>query len=111
VRTFPRRGPRLVSPCPRGVEHRGDRFLAICVVARDVDEFPSRTRQAVFKSVNQGSTCRAIFEHRDGVVVGRTGEFSAALGEALDVLTQALSRLLLVVGQLPLLAGAHVRAL
>jgi hypothetical protein len=36
---------------------------------------------------------------------------SAALGEASYVLAEALSRLLLVVAQLPLLARAHVGAL
>jgi hypothetical protein len=41
----------------------------------------------------------------------RAGELGAALGEALYVLAETLPRLLLAVAQLPLLAGAHVRAL
>jgi hypothetical protein len=45
--------------------------------------------------MDERSTGRAILEHRDGVVVGRAGKFGAVLGEAPDVLAQALSRLLL----------------
>jgi hypothetical protein len=37
----------------------------------------------------------AILGRRDGVVVGRAGKFGVTLGEAPDVLAQALSRLLL----------------
>jgi hypothetical protein len=95
----------------RGVERCGNRFLAVSVVAHDVEELAGRTRHAVPKSVDEGSAGCAILEHRDGVLVGRTGEFGAALREALNVLAQALSRLLLAVAQLPLLARACVGAL
>jgi hypothetical protein len=36
--------------------------------------------------MGEGGPGRAVLEHRDGVVVRRTGKFSAVLGEALDVL-------------------------
>jgi hypothetical protein len=39
----------------------------------------------------------AVLECRDGVVVGRTGELGAALGEVLDVVAQAFTQLLLAV--------------
>jgi hypothetical protein len=94
-----------------GVECRGDRFLAIDVVAHDVEELASRMRHAAPKSVNEGRARRAIPEHRDGVVLGCIGKLGAALGEAPDVLAQALPRLLLAVAQLPLLVGACVGAL
>jgi hypothetical protein len=61
--------------------------------------------------VHEGSTGHAVLERRDGVVVGRAGKFHAALGEASNVLAEALSRLLLAVAHLLLLAGARVLAL
>jgi hypothetical protein len=81
------------------------------VVARDVEELTSRTRHAVPESVDEGRARHAVLECQDGVVVRCTGELSAALGEAPNVLTQALPRLLLAVAQLPLLVGACVGAL
>jgi hypothetical protein len=95
----------------RGVEHRGDRFLTVDVVARDVEELAGCARHAAPESVDEGRACRVVLERRDGVVVGRTGELSVVLGEASYVLAEALPRLLLAVAQLPLLAGAHVGAL
>jgi hypothetical protein len=61
--------------------------------------------------VDEGHAHHAILECRDGVVVGRTGELDAVLGEASNVLVETFPRLLLAVAQLPLLAGAHVGAL
>jgi hypothetical protein len=61
--------------------------------------------------VDEGRARHAILEHRDGVVVGHTGELGAALGEVSYVLVETLPRLLLAVTQLPLLAEAHVSAL
>jgi hypothetical protein len=95
----------------RGAERRSDRFLAVGVVARDVEELASHSRHAALESMDEGCAARVVREHLDDVVVGRTGEFGAALGEALNVLMQDLSRLLLVVAQLPLLAGVCVSAL
>jgi hypothetical protein len=95
----------------RGVECYGDRFLVVGVVARDVEELTGRARYVASESVDDGRARRAVLERRDGVVVGRTGEFGAALGEASYVLMETLPRLLLAVTQLPLLAGAHVSAL
>jgi hypothetical protein len=95
----------------RGVEYRGDCFLVVGVVARDVEEFARRARHAVPESVDELRACRAVLEHRYGVIVGRTGELGTALEEATYVLAETLPRLLLVVAQLPLLAGAHVGAL
>jgi hypothetical protein len=95
----------------RGIERRGDCFLAVSVVARDVEELAGCSRHAAPESMDEGCAGRVILERRDGVIVSHTGEFGATLGEAPNVLTQALSRLLLVVAQLPLLAGAHAGAL
>jgi hypothetical protein len=95
----------------KGVEHRGDRFLAVGVVARDVEELAGHARHASPESMDEGRARRAVFERRDDVVVGRTVELGAVLGEVPYVLTEALPRLLLVVVQLPLLARAHVGAL
>jgi hypothetical protein len=95
----------------RGVEHRGDRFLAVGVVARNVKELASRAGHVVPESVDEGRARRAVLERRDGVVVGRTEELGAALGEAFYVLAETFPQLLLAVAQLPLLVGAHVGAL
>jgi hypothetical protein len=88
----------------KGVEHHGDRFLAIGMVARDVKELAGRARHAALELVDDGCARCAVLEHRDGVVVGRTGELGAVLGEASYVLAETLPRLLLAVAQLPLLA-------
>jgi hypothetical protein len=61
--------------------------------------------------MDDGGTRRPVLKRLDCVIVGRAGELGAALGEASYVLAKALPRLLLAVAQLPLLAGAHVRAL
>jgi hypothetical protein len=63
--------------------------------------------------VDEGLTRHAILECRDGIVVGRTGELNAALGETQYVLaeTPPPPRRLLAIAQLPLFAGAHVGAL
>jgi hypothetical protein len=61
--------------------------------------------------MDEGSAGRAVLERRDGVIVSCIGKFGAALGEAPNVLAQALFRLLLAVARLPLLAGARVGAL
>jgi hypothetical protein len=81
------------------------------VIACDVEEFPCHTRRATPESVDEGGACRPILKRRDGVVVRRSGELGAALGEASYVLVKTLPWLLLAVMQLPLLAGAHVHAL
>jgi hypothetical protein len=95
----------------RGVERREDCFLTVSVVASNVEELSSRTGHAASESVDEGGAGRVVLECRGGVVVGRVGKFSATLGEASDVLAQALPWLLLAVAQLPLLVGARVRAL
>jgi hypothetical protein len=77
----------LLPRALRGVKHRNDRFLAIGVIARDVEELASRARHAAPEPVDEGRARRAVLERRDGVIVGRTGELSAALGEASYVLT------------------------
>jgi hypothetical protein len=81
------------------------------VVARDVEELASRVRHAAPESVDEGRARHAVLEHRDGVVVGRTGELGAALGEVPYVLAETSPRLLLAIAQLPLLAEARVGAL
>jgi hypothetical protein len=81
----------------RSVERRCNRFLAVCVVSHDVEELSGRTRCAASESVDEGGTGRAVLECRDGVIVGCTGKLGAALGEASDVLAQALFQLLLAV--------------
>jgi hypothetical protein len=81
------------------------------VIAHDVEELAGRARHAAPKSVDEGRARRAVLERRDGVIVSRTGELGATLGEASYVLVETLSRLLLAVAQLPLLAEAHVSAL
>jgi hypothetical protein len=91
----------------RGVEHRDDRFLAVGMVARDVEELTGRAGHATPESMDEGGARRVVLERQNGVVVGCTRELGAALGEAPDVLAQALPRLL-AVAQLPLLAGACV---
>jgi hypothetical protein len=81
------------------------------MVARDVEELTCQAGHAVPELVDEGRARRAVLKCRDGVVVGRTGELGAVLGEVSYVLMEALPRLLLAVAQLPLLAGAHVGAL
>jgi hypothetical protein len=44
----------------RGVKRRSDRFLAIDVVARDVEEFANCARLAVPESVDEGRARRAV---------------------------------------------------
>jgi hypothetical protein len=61
--------------------------------------------------MDEGGAGRVVLERRDGVIVLRTGKFVASLGEASDVLAQALSWLLLAVAQCPKLARTSVRAL
>jgi hypothetical protein len=70
----------------KDVERRGDRFLAVGMVARDVKELVGRARHVAPESMEEGRARRAVLERRDGVVVGRTGELGAALGEAAYVL-------------------------
>jgi hypothetical protein len=60
------------------------------VVARDVEELVGRVRHAVPELMDQGSAGRAVLERRDGVIVSRTGELGATLGEAPYVLAEAL---------------------
>jgi hypothetical protein len=81
------------------------------VVARDVEELAGHAGHAAPESVDEGRARRAVLKRRDGIVIGRTGELGAALGEASYVLVEALPRLLLAVVQLPLLARAQVGAL
>jgi hypothetical protein len=95
----------------RGVERRSNRLLAVDVVAHDVKDLAGRARHATPKLVYEGGAGRPVLKCRDGVVVGRAGDLGAALGEASYVLAETLPRLLLAVAQLPLLAGARVRAL
>jgi hypothetical protein len=95
----------------RGVEHRGDCFFTIGMVARNVEELAGRARHAAPKSVDEGRARRAVLECRNGVIVGCIGELGAALGEASYVLAETLPRLLLAVAQLSLLTGAHIGAL
>jgi hypothetical protein len=105
VRTSPRRGPRLASPCPEGCcASRRPLPCRRCGCSR-FEELKSRTRHAARDMMDEGGACRAVLERRNGVVVGCIREFGAALGEASDVLALALPRLLLAVAQLPLLAG------
>jgi folate-dependent phosphoribosylglycinamide formyltransferase PurN len=70
----------------RGVKRCGDRFLAIGVVARDVKELAGCTRHAVPESMDEGCACHVVLQRRDGVIVSRTGELGAALGEVSYVL-------------------------
>jgi hypothetical protein len=95
----------------RCVQCRGDRFLAVDVVACDVEELTSCARHATPELMDEGGACRAILEHRAGDVVGGAGELGAALGEGPYVLAKTLPQMLLAVVQLPLLVRAHVRAL
>jgi hypothetical protein len=95
----------------RGVERRGDRFLTVDVIACDVEELTGRARHAMPESVHEVRARRAVLERRDGIIVGPIGELGATLGEALYVLMETHSRLLLAVAQLPLLAESHVSAL
>jgi hypothetical protein len=81
----------------RGVERRGDRFFTVGVVARDVEELAGRARHAAPESVDDGRARRAILERRNGIIVSRTGELGAALGEASYVLAETLPRPLLAV--------------
>jgi hypothetical protein len=81
------------------------------MVARDVKELAGRAGHTAPELVDEGRARHAVLEHRDGVVVGRTGELGVALGEASYVLAETILLLLLAVAQLPLLVGAHVGAL
>jgi hypothetical protein len=58
------------------------------VVARDVEKFVSRARHAAPESSNEGRAHRAVLERRDGIIVSRTRELGAVLGEALYVLEE-----------------------
>jgi hypothetical protein len=55
----------------RGVQCRGDRFLAVGVVARDVEEPTGRARHAAPESMDEGRARCAILKRQDGVIVGR----------------------------------------
>jgi hypothetical protein len=57
----------------RGAKHRDDRFLAVGVVARDVEELAGRARHAVSESVDKERARRVVLERQYGVIVGRTG--------------------------------------
>jgi hypothetical protein len=46
----------------RGIERRSDRFLAVDVVARDVEELASHAGHAAPKSVDEGRARRAVLE-------------------------------------------------
>jgi hypothetical protein len=46
----------------RGVKRRDDRFLAVGVVACDVEELVSRARQAAPEPVDEGHARRAVLE-------------------------------------------------
>jgi hypothetical protein len=95
----------------RGVEGRRDRFLTVCVVGRDVEDFSSSSGSPPPYMVDEGGAGGIILKRRDGVIVCGTGELGDALGEEPDVVVQALTRLLFAVAQLPVLVGAGVRAL
>jgi hypothetical protein len=95
----------------RGVERRDHHLLAVSMVARNVEELTGHTRHSMPEPVDEGGARRPILKRRDGVVIGRAGELGAALGEVSYVLAKTLPRLLLAITQLPLLGGAHVRAL
>jgi hypothetical protein len=60
------------------------------VVSRDVEELVGHVRHVAPESMDEGRAGHAVLERRDGVVVGRTGELGAALGEAPYVLAEAL---------------------
>jgi hypothetical protein len=81
------------------------------VVTHDVEEFLSSSRRVEPESVDEGGAGHAVLERRDGIVVRRAGKLGVALGETLDVVTQAFPRVLVAVAQLPLLAGTGVRPL
>jgi hypothetical protein len=81
----------------RGVECCSNHLLAIGVVARDIEELTGRAWHAAPESVYEGGASCLVLKYRDGVIVGRTGELGAALGEAPYVLAESLPRLLLEV--------------
>jgi hypothetical protein len=56
------------------------------VVAHDAEELAGRAGHATTEPVDEGLAHHAILECRDGVVVSRTGELGAALGEMSYVL-------------------------
>jgi hypothetical protein len=60
------------------------------VVARDAEELAGRVRHAASELVDEGRARRAVLKHQDGIVVGRTGELGATLGEAPYVLAETL---------------------
>jgi hypothetical protein len=69
-----------------GVECRRDRLLAVCMVARDVEELPRGSGCAAPESVDEGCAGRVVLERRDGVIVRRVRKLGAAFGEASVVL-------------------------
>jgi hypothetical protein len=93
------------------VEGSCHRLLAIRMVARDIEELPRGSERAMPEAMDEGGAGRAVLERRDGLVVRRAGKLGTSLGEAPDVLAQALPWLLLAVAHLPLLAGVGVHAL
>jgi hypothetical protein len=74
----------------RGVEHHGDCFLSVGMVARGVEDLADHAGHAAPESVDQGRARCAVLERRDGIVVGCTKELGAALGEAPHVLVETL---------------------
>jgi hypothetical protein len=81
----------------RSVQGRRDYFLPISVVGHDVEDLPSSSWSPATELMDEGGAGGAILECRYSVVVGRTGELGALLGEAPDVFMQALAQLLLAV--------------
>jgi hypothetical protein len=57
----------------RGAKHRDDRFLAVGMVARDVEELAGCAKHAVSELVDKERARHVILERQYGVIVGRTG--------------------------------------
>ena len=92
---------RLLPLAGAGTECRGHSFHPVGVVGRDVEQLPSRPRLPPSDPMDQRGTRGAILESRDDIRVGGAGQLGAPLGEALDVVAQALALHLLAVAQVP----------
>jgi hypothetical protein len=88
-----------------------DGFFPVGVVSGQVQELAIGFRLDSSYPVDKGFARGTILESSDDLVVGRVGEFSAALGEAGNVITEILALLLPAMAKFAHIARPHVGTL
>jgi hypothetical protein len=101
----------LLGLAAGAVEYRSDRFLARGVAGGDVVELLGGSWTFLPQFVNQGLVGGPGQESADNVGVGDVGQLVALLGEASDVVTEGLIRLLPIVLEVLGVPRARVCAL